>query len=288
MKNRPVSSFDELIDLACLIRRSVLTAIHAVGTGHAGSSLSAVEILTALYFKILRHDPYQPGWFGRDRFILSKGHGAPAYYAVLAHAGYFSPEELMTLRQLGSRLHGHPKADALPGVDVSTGSLGQGLSLGLGMALGFRALGIDNRTFVLLGDGEMQEGQVWEAMMAASSFQVGHLIAIVDRNGLQNDKSTEEIVQIEDLAAKANAFGWRTYRVDGHDFGELCAALAASASCGSKAPPSFIVADTRKGKGVSFMEGVVKWHHHPISDEELDAALNELCLSSARSVGQPT
>lgn len=255
-------------------RIALLRSIHHSQTGHAGSSLSLIEILVFLYTRVMRHRPVEPEWAGRDRLVLSKGHGAPALYTVLSSQGYFPVAQLQTLRHFGSGLHGHPKAGALPGIDVCTGSLGQGLSIAAGICLGHRLAGVSNRVFCILGDGELNEGQNWEAMMAASTWRLGNLVAIVDRNGLQNDGPTESIIHLEDLCAKARAFNWDTVRIDGHDFEQLDAALGDLAT--SRERPLFVVADTVKGKGVSYMQGVVKWHHHPISDAELEQALMEL------------
>jgi transketolase len=262
-----------LVERARVVRELTLTAIHRVQTGHPGSSLSMVELLTYLYFVYLRVRPSQPRWPERDHLLLSKGHGAPSYYATLALRGYFPTAELFTLRQLGSRLQGHPNAHDLPAVDVSTGSLGQGLSLAAGLALGWKHQRRDNRVVCVLGDGELQEGQNWEAAMAASAFHLDNLIAVVDRNGLQNDGVTEEIVPLDDLEAKWRAFGFQTATVDGHDFAELHTAFSHAGTAGR---PTAIIARTVKGRGVSFMEGVTHWHHHPISDDELAAALAEI------------
>ncbi|HLL46530.1 MAG TPA: transketolase, partial [Longimicrobiaceae bacterium] len=208
----------------------------------------------------------------------SKGHGAPGLYATLAHAGVLPREELESLRRLGTRLQGHPNARELPGIDASTGSLGQGISIALGLALSFRMDGLPNRVYCVLGDGELQEGQNWEAAMAASALDVPNLIAIVDRNGLQNDGPTESIIPLGDLGAKWRAFGWDAYVVDGHDFHALDAALTAARTGPG---PSVLVANTVKGKGISYMEGVTHWHHHPISDAELAGALEELAEEGA-------
>lgn len=263
-------------DLRALARRtrhSILDAIHVSGSGHAGSSLSIVDVLAYLYTCVLRVDPRRPDWTDRDWVVFSKGHGAPALYATLAHAGFFPLSEMATLRALGSRLQGHPKAGTLPGIDVCTGSLGQGLSIAVGLALSFALRERANRVFCILGDGEMQEGQNWEAMMAAASLRLTNLIAIVDRNGLQNDGPTESIVALGDLVAKARAFGWHAAAVDGHDFDALAAAFAGAAGARQ---PVFLVAETVKGKGVSFMEGVVQWHHHPLGDADFARAVAEL------------
>jgi transketolase len=262
-----------LCDLARRIRVSILESIHAGGSGHAGSSLSIVDVLAYLYSSFLRVDPQRPHWPERDWMVFSKGHGAPALYATLAHAGYFDTGELATLRALGSRLQGHPRAGTLPGIDVSTGSLGQGLSIAVGLALSFRLRGSSNRVVCVLGDGELQEGQNWEAMMAAASLNLRGLIAIVDRNRLQNDGATEHIIKLEDLAAKATAFGWASRTLNGHDFDEIAEALDAAAASDR---PTFLVAETIKGRGVSFMEGVVHWHHHPLDAADLARALADV------------
>ncbi len=269
LRNHSVS----LPEKARQIRASIISAIYLAGSGHAGSSLSIVDVLTYLYDEVLRYDPERPDWPGRDWLVFSKGHGAPALYATLAHAGFFDVSELPSLRALGSRLQGHPKAGLLPGVDVSTGSLGQGLSISVGLALSFRRRSWPNRVFTILGDGEMQEGQNWEAMMAAASFGLNNLIAIVDRNGLQNDGPTEDIIRLNDLAAKARAFDWHAETVDGHDFDAIAASINHALTAGR---PVLIVANTVKGKGVSYMEGVVEWHHHPINDSEYAKAMAEL------------
>jgi transketolase len=248
------------------IRRLVIDAIAQAGTGHAGSSLSMIEILALLYFRHLNIDPKRPRWEERDHFILSKGHGAPGLYATLAHAGYFPIAEMKSLRGLDSRLQGHPNAAKLRGIDASTGSLGQGLSIASGLAHGLRLQEKTSRVVCLLGDGEMQEGQNWEALMVASALKLGNLLAIVDRNRLQNDGPTELIVPLDSLVAKAESFGWHSSEVNGHDFRSLDRALSAAKLRSDR--PTLIVAQTIKGKGVSFMENQVKWHHHTISPEE--------------------
>lgn len=256
------------------IRERVLRSIHHAQTGHAGPSLSMVELLTIVYFKYLRHDPRSPRDPDRDYFILSKGHGAPGLYATLAEAGIVDPDELRTLRRLGSRLQGHPSAHTLPGVDLCTGSLGQGLSLALGLALGWRARGRANRVYCILGDGELQEGQNWEAAMAAAAYGASAITVLVDRNRLQGDGDTEEVLALGDLAAKWRAFGWETFEVDGHDLEQIDQAIATGQ--GQDARPVAVVAHTVKGKGVSYMENVTHWHHHPINDGELEIALREV------------
>ncbi|WP_421934782.1 transketolase [Phenylobacterium sp.] len=269
-----VHRFETLAARARHIRRMIIEAIHAAGTGHAGSSLSMVEILVILYFRHMRVRPHQPAWPHRDRFVLSKGHGAPALYAVMAEAGFLPLEELRSLRAFGSRLQGHPNADSLPGVDATTGSLGQGLSIALGMALGLGRRGQNGRVFCMVGDGELQEGQCWEAFLLAPALGVGNLVVIVDRNGLQNDGRTEAIAPLGDLAGKLKAFGWRTAVVDGHDFHALDEVLRPADT--PTATPLVVIAETVKGKGVSFMENQVVWHHKPLSPAEHRQALAEL------------
>lgn len=263
-----------LRERARVIRRHIIEMLHRSASGHPGGSLSAVEIVTALYFGgILRYDPENTEWPERDRFILSKGHGVPVQYAALAEAGVLPMEELGTLRRIDSRLQGHPVLGATPGIEASTGSLGQGLSIGLGMAWAARMDGRDSRVFVLLGDGECQEGQVWEAAMAAGHQKLSNLIAIVDYNKFQLDGATDSIITIEPLAAKWQSFGWITREVDGHDMGAVLEAL----QWAREAPqPACVIAHTVKGKGVSFMEGENAYHGVAPSDEELPRALAEL------------
>jgi transketolase len=228
------------------------------------------EILSVLYFRHLRHNPLDPRDEDRDRLVLSKGHGAPGLYAALAEAGIMAGEELLTLRRLGSRLQGHPSARDLPGVDASSGSLGQGLSIALGLALGFRGQGRPNRVFCILGDGELQEGQCWEAAMAAAAFGVDNLVAIVDRNGLQSDGATETVMPLGDLAAKWRAFGWSATEVDGHSVAQLDAALVAA---GEQALPAVVIARTVKGKGVELLEGRLDWSPQSMTEEQYRQAL---------------
>ena len=268
------SDAKRLAEIATTARQLTIESIYHAGTGHAGSSLSLVEILVSLYFRHLRFDVLKPDEPDRDRLILSKGHAAPVLYTVLALAGWYPVDWLKTLRQFGSPLQGHPKARVLPGIDVSTGSLGQGLSIGLGLASGFKRLQRDSRVYCILGDGELQEGQNWEAMMAAPALGADNLVAIVDRNGLQNDGETESIITLGDLVAKARAFGWHAMAIDGHDLGQIDAALTAARETPGR--PTIVIAKTVKGKGISFMENVVKWHHHPISDDDYRQAMSEL------------
>lgn len=260
------------------IRRDIVSMLAAAGSGHPGGSLSSVEIVTALYFHVLRLKPEEPLWQDRDRFILSKGHAAPLLYAVLAERGFFPVDELLTLRKLGSRLQGHPSWGMLPGVEASTGSLGQGLSIGLGIALAGKLDQRDYRVYVLLGDGENQEGQVWEAAMAAAHYRAGNLTAILDYNGLQIDGPVEKVMSPLPLPDKWRSFGWEVQEVDGHDFHELLKAFEWAKGVNDK--PSMIIAHTIKGKGVSFMEGKVDWHGKAPDKKLADQALEELGMGN--------
>ncbi|MBP3318773.1 MAG: transketolase [Ruminiclostridium sp.] len=256
------------------LRQDVLEMIHAAGSGHPGGSLSAVEILTALYFNVMQVDPQNPNDPDRDRFILSKGHAAPILYAVLARKGYFDPAILPTLRSLGSPLQGHPHMELLPGLDCSSGSLGQGLSIANGLALAARQQNKSYRTYCLMGDGEVQEGQVWEAAMTAAHFGLDNVCAIVDNNGVQLDGVTAEIMGVEPLGEKFRAFGWHVIDCDGHDLTALLAAFQEAAQ--TKGKPTAIIAKTVKGKGVSFMENLCAWHGKAPNQDELAAALAEI------------
>ena len=265
---------DESLDeVANDLRRLVIATLCHTQAGHPGGSLSAAEILTALFFSVMRIDPERPEWEERDRFILSKGHAAPVYYAALTRRGFFPEELLKTYDELDSLLQAHPDMRC-PGVDMSSGSLGQGLSVGLGMALGAGLSGLDSRVFVLLGDGELQEGQVWEAAMAAAKFDAANLVAIVDDNRVQLMGDTADVMPIEPLAAKWRAFNWQVIEVDGHDVNALVGACAAAARETSR--PTVILARTVKGKGVSFMENTHKWHCAPVSEDLKEKALAEL------------
>jgi transketolase len=267
-------SLEEIEAAAKRIRRHIVKMLAAAGSGHPGGSLSAVEILCALYFRVLRHDPKEPHRPDRDRFILSKGHAAPALYAVLAEQGYLPVEELMTLRKLGSRLHGHTYIDSPPGVEMSAGSLGQGLSFSIGQALAARLDGRDYRVYCLLGDGELNEGQNWEAAMTAAHYSLDNLIAIVDRNGMQNDGFVVDIMRTEPLRDKWESFGWQVIEVDGHDLAAVTDALERARKVGGK--PTVIIAQTIKGKGVSFMENNPAFHGRAPTAEEAEQALVEL------------
>jgi transketolase len=255
------------------VRADIVRMIGLARSGHPGGSLSCADILVCLYFKIMNHDPHKPDWRYRDRFVLSKGHAAPALYAVLAKSGYFEREELWRLRRLGSMLQGHPDRLKTPGVEISTGSLGQGLAAACGISLGLRMEGNPARVFALIGDGESQEGGIWEAAMLAGHHCLNNLTAVLDQNGLQIDGSCCDVVSLGDVAAKWRAFGWEVDEVDGHDVLEICRSLD-RASAASR--PTMIVARTVKGKGVSFMENNVDFHGKAPTPEETEKALKEI------------
>ena len=263
-----------LEEIAKILRRHVITMTAKAGSGHPGGCLSAADIVTALFFKVLRHRPHDPHWVDRDRFILSKGHSAPLLYAALAESGYFPVEELSTLRKLDSRLQGHTDRNFTPGVEMSAGSLGQGLSFGIGTALAARLDSRDYRVYVLLGDGECDEGQVWEAAMAAAHFKVDNLVAIIDHNEQQIDGWNREIMNLEPLGGKWHSFGWNVIEVDGHNIDQIIAALEEAKLV--KGKPTVIIAHTIKGKGVSFMENNLEFHGRAPTPEEAERALQEL------------
>jgi transketolase len=255
-------------------RRNIIEMLYSAGSGHPGGSLSAVEILAGLYLRALRHDPANAAWPDRDRFILSKAHCVPVLYAFLAECGYIPAEELPTLRHLDSRLQGHSKAGSVPGVEMSGGSLGQGLSYAIGQCLAARLDERSYRVYCLIGDGEQDEGQVWEAAMAAAHYALGNLTAIVDRNGIQNDGRVDDIMRQEPLDAKWRAFGWQVREIDGHDQTQVNQALAwAKDQTGA---PSVIIANTVKGKGVPFMENTAAWHGKAPNAEERERALEAI------------
>lgn len=266
-------SIQQLQDRARAIRRDIVRMIHAAGSGHPGGSLSAADFVTALYFGRLTHDPENPDMPDRDRVIFSKGHVAPVLYAALAHCGYFSRDLLLTLRRLGSPLQGHPCLSC-QGVEVGTGSLGQGLSIGVGLSLAAKKSGLASRVYVICGDGEMQEGQIWEAAMSAAHFKTDNLCAFVDCNNLQIDGYVQDVMGIADLGAKWRSFNWHVIRCDGHDMTALLAALDEASAVADQ--PSVILGKTVKGKGVSFMEDQAKWHGKAPDDEQLQQALEEL------------
>jgi transketolase len=267
-------SVKEMAVVAKRLRRHIITMTGKAGSGHPGGSLSAVEIVTALYFKVLRHKPQDPCWSDRDRFILSKGHAAPLLYATLAECGYFPISELATLRQLDSHLQGHTDRVTCPGVEMSAGALGQGLSFAIGVALAGRLNSQDYRAYVLLGDGECDEGQIWEAAMAAAHFKLDNLVAIVDNNGQQIDGWNRDVMNLEPFSAKWQAFGWHVIEVNGHDFTQLITAFDQAKQV--KGRPSVIIAHTIKGKGVSFMENNPDFHGKAPNAEEVKIALKEL------------
>ena len=256
------------------IRKDIIRMLAEAGSGHPGGSLSSTDILTALYFKVMRHDPKNPTWPDRDRLILSKGHASPLLYSALAHAGYFPREQLLTFRKLGSPLQGHPDKRRLPGLEASTGSLGQGLSIGIGMALARRLDKKDYWTYVILSDGETNEGQTWEAASFASHNKVDHFIAILDYNKFQLDGAVSDILHMEPMADKWKAFGWEVLEIDGHDMNAILDALARAKQVRNK--PVIIVAHTIKGKGVSFMENNNHFHGVAPTKEEAERALKEL------------
>ncbi|MFH1641235.1 MAG: transketolase [Candidatus Omnitrophota bacterium] len=263
----------ELEQKAKQIRRLIIQMLAKAGSGHPGGSLSAADLVTALFFEVLRHKPKEPGWVSRDRFHMSKGHCCPLWYAVLAESGYFSKEKLLTLRELGSMLQGHPDRRT-PGVEVASGSLGQGLSVALGMSLNAKIDKKDYRVYVLLGDGETQEGNIWEAAMAASHYKCDNLCAILDYNGFQIDGKIKDIMGLEPIPAKWQAFGWHAIEINGHDMKEILSAYQEAERI--KGKPTIIIAHTIKGKGVSFMENVVDFHGRAPTKEEAEIAFKEL------------
>jgi len=262
------------------LRVDILKMIANAGSGHPGGSLSAIDVVTYLYFYRLRLDPSRPDWEERDRFVLSKGHCAPALYAALAGRGYFPRQWLWTLRDVGSRLQGHPDMRKTPGVDMTTGSLGQGFACAAGIALGARVRRKDYRVYVMLGDGEMQEGIVWETAMAASQYQLDNLIAIVDNNRCQTDGYTAEIVNVEPLHEKWQAFGWHSQRIDGHDFRRIHEAVESAQQRAGR--PHVVIADTVKGKGVPSMENRPEWHGLPPTPQQAEAFIAELLGGNCR------
>jgi transketolase len=268
------SSGEDLQAIIKKLRLHIINMIFKAGSGHPGGSLSSVEILTALYWRVLRHKPTDPQWPDRDRFILSKGHVAPVLYAALAECGYFPVAELATLRQIDSRLQGHADRTHTPGVEMSSGSLGQGLSFGIGAALAGRLNKQDYRTYVLLGDGESAEGQVWEAAAAAAQYKMDSLTAIIDVNGLQLSGCTKDIICLEPMPDKWSSFGWHTIEVNGHDLKQVLDAFEQAKKV--KGKPTVIIARTIKGKGVSFMENNVNFHGNAPNAKEMEIALKEL------------
>ena len=270
----PEETIAELERQALVIRRDIIRMIHASQSGHPGGSLSSTDIVTALYFHFLRVDPQNPGWPDRDRFVLSKGHACPVWYSALAERGFFPVDELLTLRQIDGRLQGHPDMLKTPGVDITTGSLGQGLSAGVGMALGLKHDGRDAQVYVIIGDGELNEGQIWEAAMAAAKFNLDNLMTFVDYNNLQLDGWCHEIMPIEPVVDKWRAFNWEVFEIDGHDMRQIVDTIERAQQVSGK--PSMIIAHTIKGKGVSFMEDQCDWHGKAPNDQEFEEAMIEL------------
>ncbi len=268
----------QLEEIACKARIGIIEGVHAAKAGHPGGSLSIAEILTYLYFKEMNIDPQNPKDPKRDRFVLSKGHAAPALYATLALRGFFPIDELITLRQIGSRLQGHPDMKNIPGVDMSTGSLGQGISTAVGMALSSKHFGDNYNVYTILGDGEIEEGQVWEAAMFASNKGLSNLTAFIDLNNLQIDGTIDEVNSAKPVDKKFEAFGWHTITIDGHDYDAIEAALAEAKTVDK---PVAIIANTIKGKGVSYMENAVNWHGAAPNDELFAVAMEELTAALA-------
>jgi transketolase len=270
----------ELERYATLLRIDCVRMLAVAKSGHLDSSLSAADVVAALYYRVLRHDPDRPGWPGRDRFVLSKGHAAPIQYAALARHGYFPAADLMGVRKLDAHLQGHPDMTRTPGVEVSTGSLGQGLSMSLGIALGLRLDRIDEaHVFAILSDGDCQEGQTWEAAMASAHFKVSNLTAVIDYNHLQTDGTTEEVMDLKDVRKKFEAFEWDTVEIDGHDMASVVEALEWSRT---RERPAAVVCQTKKGCGVSIMEDTFGFHGKPPTPEQAEQALSELEETLAR------
>ena len=273
----------QLMAAACRVRMGVIEGTHGAKAGHPGGSLSAADLFTYLYFKELNIDPQNPKWEERDRFVLSKGHTAPGLYAALALRGFFPVDDLPTLRHIDSYLQGHPNMNSVPGVDMSTGSLGQGISAAAGMALAAKHAGKGCRVYALLGDGEIQEGQVWEAFMLARHYKLDNLCAVIDNNGLQIDGPVDQVMSPYPIPEKLKAFGWNVVEIDGHDFDQIAAAFAQARE--TKGVPTAIVMKTTKGKGVSFMENQAGWHGKAPNDEEYEKAMAELKAQLAEVEG---
>ena len=273
----------DLAVVACNVRKGIIEGTFNAKSGHPGGSLSIAEIITYLYFNEMNIDPAAPVKEDRDRFVLSKGHAAPALYSVMAQRGYFPVEELKTLRKVDSRLQGHPSMHYLPGVDISSGSLGQGISAACGMALGAKLKNADFRVYTILGDGEIEEGQVWEAAMYAAAKKLDNLVAFVDNNNLQIDGTVEEVNSPYPIPEKFAAFGWNVIEIDGHSFDDIENALNAARAC--KGKPTAVVAKTVKGKGISFMENQVNWHGSAPNAEQYETAMNELDAQLAELEG---
>ncbi len=269
-----LETLNSLTAKAVEIRSSILTMVHRANSGHIGGSFSATELVVALYYQIMRHNPGNPAWPERDRFILSKGHCAPVIYAVLADCGYFPTQDLAQFRRPGSHLQGHPFQPKTPGIEASTGTLGLGLSTALGMALGAKLRKQSHFYYVVCGDGEMQEGQIWEAALFGSKYELDNVIAFVDRNYLQTDGNTEDVMPLDPLADKWRAFGWNAFEIDGHKFDQIFEVVELAKRSHGK--PTMIIANTIKGKGVSFMEDQAEWHSGPPTTDQYVKGLEEL------------
>jgi transketolase len=269
-----VQKLNELKRYSTYIRKDIIEAVHSAGAGHPGGSLSSADIFAVLYFYVMRVDPKNPQWEDRDRFVLSKGHCSPALYGALAEKGFFPKEDLLTFRKTNSYMEGHPSMKLVPGVDMSTGSLGQGISTAVGMALAGKLNKKDYRVYALLGDGELQEGEVWEALMSAAHYKLDNLTAFLDHNGLQIDGKITEVLSPEPVEEKFKAFGWKVINVNGHDHLQIIEAIEEAKK--TKDKPVMIVADTIKGKDVSFMENVAGWHGTAPNKEQRDKAIEEL------------
>lgn len=268
------SVLDTLNKKAREIRKEIVTMVHRANSGHVGGSLGATELVVALYYHIMKHRPENPKWEDRDRFILSKGHCTPVIYAALADCGYFPKEDLKTFRRPGSHLQGHPAQHKTPGVDAPTGTLGLGISTGVGMALGAKLKKQNHYYYILCGDGEIQEGQVWEAAMFANKYKLDNIIGFVDRNYLQTDGNSEDVMPLDPLRPKWESFGWRVYEIDGNDFTQIIKTIEEAKQ--EKGKPVMIIARTVKGKGVSFMENEASWHGTPPGKDDFERAIKEL------------
>jgi transketolase len=274
METIPANELTAFHKKAKAIRKEILTMVHRANSGHVGGSLGATDLLVALYYHLMQHQPQQPEWEDRDRFILSKGHCTPVLYAVLADCGYFPKKDLETFRRPGSHLQGHPYQPKTPGVEASTGTLGLGISTGVGMALGAKMKKKVHYYYILCGDGEIQEGQAWEAAMFANKYKLDNVVGMVDRNYLQTDGNSEDIMPLDPLAPKWESFGWHVQEIDGHDFESIIEAVNLAKNTRGK--PSMIIARTIKGKGVPFMENVVKWHGTPPDETVYKQAMKAL------------
>jgi transketolase len=282
-----MTTTDKLRNKSLQIRMDLLRLIHGAKMGHTGGSLSNTDVLTALYYHVMRHDPLNPKWPDRDRFIASKGHSVESLWCILADLGYFPKEELATYCQFGTRLIGHPN-NKVPGIEMNTGALGHGLSVSVGMALAARLDSRPTRVFCLMGDGEQAEGSVWEAAMAGAHYKLDNLVGIIDRNRLQISGSTEDVMGVDPLDKKWEAFGWNVISIDGHDYDQLVHTFESAPQAVGK--PTLVIANTTKGKGVSFAENVPEWHHHVPNDAELQQAIEELTAALTNQVegSEPT